>query len=289
MSKAPDFTAANGASPPRLFRFSRDWITRPVFGGILALMVIAAIIADRPYLELVIAAAVFAAAREWHRMVGKGKFGVELAATTVTLWLMLAAFMLSPHGHRPEIILLCGTILVMGVGLFRRNNPLWQAGGVLYLGLPCLALLSLRDAVPHGAWVIGGLFVVVWATDTSAFVAGNLIGGAKLAPELSPNKTWSGTLGGIAAAALMEAIYIAILGGNVLAAVLFGAVLAVAAHLGDLFESLVKRIFRTKDSGGLIPGHGGVLDRVDSTLFASVVLAIVVFGFHFDPLFGATP
>ncbi len=289
MSKASDIVATGRASAPRIFRFSRDWITRPVFGGILALMAIAALIADRPYLELVIAAAVFAAAREWHRMVSKGRFGVELVATTSTLWLMLGAFLLSPHGHRPEIILLCGTIVVMAIGLLRWNNPLWQAGGVLYLGLPCLALLSLRDALPHGAWVIGGLFIVVWATDTSAFVAGNLIGGAKLAPELSPNKTWSGTLGGIGAAALMEAIYIAFIGGNVLTGVFFGAGLAVAAHLGDLFESLVKRIFRTKDSGGLIPGHGGVLDRIDSTLFASVALAIVVFGFHLDPLFGANP
>jgi phosphatidate cytidylyltransferase len=129
----------------------------------------------------------------------------------------------------------------------------------------------------------------VWATDTGALVVGNLVGGPKLAPVLSPNKTWSGTIGGIVAAAIAEAIFIAIIGGHAGAAALFGAGLAVFAHFGDLFESWVKRRFHTKDSGALIPGHGGVLDRIDSTLFAAVALEIAVFVFHLDPLFGASP
>ena len=289
MSKLSDIAATNAASGRRAFQFSRDWITRPVFGVILAFIVIAAIVADKPYLEIVVAITALAAAREWHRMVGDGKFTAELIATTATLWLTLAAFVFWPRGFRPEIILACGTLIVLAVGQVRRNNPLWQAAGVLYLGIPSVAVVTLRDIPAHGAWVIGGLFIVVWATDTGALVTGNLIGGAKLAPGLSPNKTWSGTIGGIAAAAVMEAIYVGVIGGNALAAAFFGAGLAVFAHLGDLFESLVKRLFRTKDSGGLIPGHGGVLDRIDSTLFASVALAIAVFAFYLDPLFGAHP
>jgi phosphatidate cytidylyltransferase len=170
----------------------------------------------------------------------------------------------------------------------RRSNPLWQAGAVLYLGIPALAIVTLRSA-DNGAWMIAGLFIVVWATDTGALVVGNLVGGPRLAPLLSPNKTWSGTLGGMAAAAMAEAVFIAVIGGHVVAAALFGAGLAAIAHLGDLFESWVKRHFHIKDSGGLIPGHGGVLDRIDSTLFAVVALEIAVFVFHLDPLFGASP
>jgi phosphatidate cytidylyltransferase len=157
------------------------------------------------------------------------------------------------------------------------------------LGIPSLAILTLRETPPHGAWLVGALFAVVWATDTGALVVGNLVGGPKLAPVLSPNKTWSGTIGGIIAAAIAESIFIAIIGGPADAAALFGAGLAVFAHLGDLFESWVKRRFHTKDSGGLIPGHGGVLDRIDSTLCAAVALTIAVFVFHLDPLFGASP
>ncbi|MDE2494021.1 MAG: phosphatidate cytidylyltransferase, partial [Alphaproteobacteria bacterium] len=152
-----------------------------------------------------------------------------------------------------------------------------------------LAILVLREVPPHGAWLIGALFAVVWATDTCALIVGNLVGGPKFVPQLSPNKTWSGTIGGIAAAAVAEAIFIAVIGGDAGAAALFGAVLAMFAHLGDLFESWVKRRFHLKDSGSLIPGHGGVLDRIDSTLAAVVALEIAVFVFHLDPLFGARP
>ena len=291
MSKSPDIIAANRppASGPRALRFSRDWVTRPVFAVVLALIVIAAIYGGTPYLAIVVAVTAFAAAREWNRVVGEGTAGPELVPTTLAIWLMLIAFDLWPHGIAPYIVLLCGTFLVLALSMTRRSRPLWRAGGVLYLGLPSLAVLALRDTTPHGAWLIGALFAVVWATDTGALVVGNLVGGPKLAPVLSPNKTWSGTIGGIVAAAIAESIFIAIIGGHAGAAALFGAGLAVFAHLGDLFESWVKRRFHTKDSGGLIPGHGGVLDRIDSTLCAAVALEIAVFVFHLDPLFGASP
>jgi phosphatidate cytidylyltransferase len=291
VSKSPEIIAANQppTASPRTLKFSRDWITRPVFGVALALIVIAAIYGGTPYLAIVVAAAAFAAAREWHRIVGEGNAAPELAATTAAIWLMLVAFVLWPHGIAPYIVLLCGTFLVLALSMSRRSRPLWRAGCVLYLGIPSLAILTLRETPPHGAWLIGALFAVVWATDTGALVVGNLVGGPKLAPVLSPNKTWSGTIGGIVAAAIAESIFIAIIGGHAGAAALFGAGLAVFAHLGDLFESWVKRRFHTKDSGGLIPGHGGVLDRIDSTLCAVVALEIAVFVFRLDPLFGASP
>jgi phosphatidate cytidylyltransferase len=291
VSKSPNIIAADQPPRPslRTLRFSRDWITRPVFAVVLAFVVIAAIYGGTPYLAVVVAVAAFAAAREWHRIVGGGVAGPELAPTTLAIWLMLIAFLLWPHGIAPYVVLLCGTFLVLALSMTRRSRPLWRAGCVLYLGIPSLAILALRDTPPHGAWLIGALFAVVWATDTGALVVGNLVGGPKLAPVLSPNKTWSGTIGGIVAAAIAESVFIAIIGGHAGAAALFGAALAVFAHVGDLFESWVKRRFHTKDSGGLIPGHGGVLDRIDSTLCAVVALEIAVFVFRLDPLFGASP
>ncbi|MBU6297860.1 MAG: phosphatidate cytidylyltransferase [Alphaproteobacteria bacterium] len=289
MSKASDMLVAATARRPRAIGFSRDWITRPVFGVVLALIVIAAIYGGTPYLAVVVAATAFIAAREWQRIVGEKAVSLELVPTAATIWLMLAAFVLSPHGSAPYVILLCGALLVLVLSAVRRSRPLWRAGGVLYLGIPSLAILVLREVPPHGAWLIGALFAVVWATDTGALIVGNLVGGPKFVPQLSPNKTWSGTIGGVAAAAVAEAIFIAVIGGDAGAAALFGAVLAMFAHLGDLFESWVKRRFHLKDSGSLIPGHGGVLDRIDSTLAAVVALEIAVFVFHLDPLFGARP
>jgi len=162
----------------------------------------------------------------------------------------------------------------------------WHAAGVLYLGLPCLALVCLRVLPTQGTLTVLGLFLIVWATDTGALVFGKLIGGKKIAPRLSPGKTWAGTIGGSVTALVVFGLYIALFGFDALSAMLYALVFSLVAHGGDLFESLVKRRFGYKDSGGLIPGHGGVLDRVDSLFAASVVLALLVFGLHFNPMFG---
>ena len=287
MSKADHtLTATPGF---RAMKLSRDWITRPVFGVLLIAVWLAAIFAGRPYVEIVVAAAVAAAAREWHRMTGGGRFAVELAVTTGTVWLALLTYLFWPDKRVLPLVLMAGTLLVLAVSLLRRGNPLWQAGAVFYLGLPSLALLMLRDIRPHGIWIVVGLFLIVWATDTGALFVGTTVGGPKLAPVLSPKKTWSGTIGGIVAAAAAQAVFIAILGGHVPAAAAYGASIGVVAHLGDLFESMVKRHFHMKDSGSSIPGHGGVLDRVDSTISSTVAVAVAVFAFHLDPLFGALP
>jgi phosphatidate cytidylyltransferase len=275
-------------------RFSRDWITRPLFAVLLGGAIIFAIFKDGPYLE--IAAAVFAvtAVREWHRLVGNGRFIAEAVLNAVVICVALSAFLVWNDLFVPPLILLAGAVLVFAVAAVRHNNPLWQAGGVLYLGIPALSIVALRDVVPghyYGAWVLIGLFLIVWATDTGALFCGNLIGGPKLAPVLSPNKTWAGFVGGMVCAAVIEAVFLLILKGSLdwkiaLWGVVFGAGMAVVAHLGDLFESWAKRRFHVKDSGSMIPGHGGVLDRIDSTLAALVVLAVLVLVLKFDPLFG---
>jgi phosphatidate cytidylyltransferase len=275
-------------------KFSRDWITRPVFAVLLASAITFAIFKGAPYLEIAAAFFALSAIREWHRMVGKGRFLVEATVNALVICLALAAFLLWTDLFIPPLILGAGTALVFAIAAVRRNNPLWHAGGVIYLGLPALCIIAIRDLVPHGhgAWVLVGVFLIVWATDTGALFCGNLIGGPKLAPVLSPNKTWAGFVGGVVSAAAIETIFLLILKGNLdlrlaLWGTIFGGGMAIVAHLGDLFESWAKRCFHVKDSGSMIPGHGGVLDRIDSTLATLVALAVLVLLLKLDPLFGA--
>jgi phosphatidate cytidylyltransferase len=258
-----------------------------LFGVLLAALVIAADFKGPAFLAVFVAVGAIFAVREWHRMIRPQSYLFEAALSAVTVILALLALTMRPHGILAWAVLGIGALAAFGAALIRDEKPAWQAGGTLYIGVPALAMIATRAIPANGAWLIVGLFLVVWATDTGALVAGNLIGGPKLAPMLSPNKTWAGTLGGVAAAAVVEAIYVGVLGGSPVQASVYGAGLAVVSHGGDLFESWVKRSFDRKDSGSLIPGHGGVLDRIDSTLFAVSALALLVLVFGFDPMFGA--
>jgi phosphatidate cytidylyltransferase len=144
--------------------------------------------------------------------------------------------------------------------------------GVLYAALPAAALIFIRQQPGQGLMLAIWTLAIVWATDIGAFFAGRAIGGPKLAPKVSPNKTWAGLVGGMAAAAIVGAAvaWAARLPAFCWAA---GAPLAVAAQLGDLFESWLKRRSGVKDSGRLLPGHGGVLDRLDGVVPVAMLVA----------------
>jgi phosphatidate cytidylyltransferase len=146
---------------------------------------------------------------------------------------------------------------------------------VLYVGVPATALLWLRD-VAHGDRLVLWLFIVVWATDIGAYAVGRLVGGPRLAPRLSPHKTWAGLGGGIAAAAAAGAAAArGFASADAAILTVLSAVLAVVAQIGDLVESAVKRHFKVKDMSSLIPGHGGLFDRVDGLLAAAPAVALV--------------
>ena len=283
----------------RAIRWNADWITRPLFGLALAALAIGVLFSAPPYFAALTVAISIAAAWEWHRIVSKGNaFRAEVANNALSVAVAVIVLLATRHTWIALIVLAGGA----GVAwkLARGGvHPFWQAGGVLYLGLPTLALISLRAFVPgvvaipalgltepRGALVIVGMFLIVWATDTGALIFGNLIGGPRMAPVLSPSKTWAGTIGGSVTASLVFAAYTWFLGGAAGIAALFALFFSLAAHGGDLFESFVKRRFGIKDSGSLIPGHGGVLDRMDSTMGASAVLALLVFVGGLNPLFG---
>jgi len=172
-----------------------------------------------------------------------------------------------------------GLVVVMApvVALLQRERFIWHAIGFIYIAIPCLALLWLREAAANGLLIVFWLLVVVWATDIGAYFAGRAIGGPKLIPRISPNKTWAGLFGGMAAAGIAGGL-MARFDPQLpaLGLALFGAVLAVVAQAGDFAESAVKRRCGVKDSSHLIPGHGGVLDRVDGLLFAAPVAALAL-------------
>lgn len=151
----------------------------------------------------------------------------------------------------------------------------WIAAGLAYTGLGTLAFIGLR-AEAHGLAAVLVVFLVAWSTDVFAYFVGRSLGGPKLWPKVSPKKTWSGTIGGLAAGAIAGALVFVWLGVPVLAAtVAVALVLSVVAILGDLLESAAKRKFGIKDAGKLIPGHGGLMDRVDGLLAAGMVAVII--------------
>lgn len=287
MTKSANAVAQTGPAPGmRSIKFSRDWITRPLFGVGLALITVAAVFGGAEYMAVLSAAVGIAAAREWHRMITGQTYGADFLITSITILATILSVLIWPQSLVPWIVVVVGVASSMGVARSRRESVLWQGAGAAYLCTPILALLLLRDA-PHGAMIVVALFIGIWMTDTGALVVGNLVGGARLWPSLSPNKTWAGTLGGVAAAAAAEAAFVMLLGGHAFMGAVFGCGVAIVAHCGDLFESWVKRVFRRKDSGSMIPGHGGVLDRIDSTLAAAPCLAALVLIAGVNPLLGA--
>jgi phosphatidate cytidylyltransferase len=153
----------------------------------------------------------------------------------------------------------------------------WYVGGFLYAALAALALLWIRERADEaeGLRLVLWVFVVVWSVDIGAYFAGRKIGGPKLAPSISPGKTWAGFYGGVAAATLLGGawvLYTSLHPVLLLLAPLFAA----AAQGGDLFESWMKRRAGVKDSGRWLPGHGGVFDRVDGLLPVAILTAIAV-------------
>lgn len=215
-------------------------------------------------------------AHEWTNIAHKRsslQFALHAAAV------LCAALLPQTVGVVPTIgiVLAITAIGIAAIFYFQRDKSLFAYAGIPYVALPVLALVLLRSDNVWGIHAIMWLMLVVWATDTFAYFAGRIIGGPKLAPVLSPKKTWAGLLGGMAGAALASGIYAACFLPSWIALAGVAAALAVVAQLGDIFESALKRQFDLKDSGDLIPGHGGVLDRVDGLVFAGVVAAIIGF------------
>jgi phosphatidate cytidylyltransferase len=250
--------------------------TRIVSAAILAPVALAAEVLGGPLFTALVAALAALGYWEW---TGITRASQPIWARLLGLACLIAAFGSLQLGESLLAIAFVAVPAALALGAGAGERALrWMGLGLLYVGVPCAAIIVLRQADPFGWAAILYVLFVVWATDIAAYFGGRNIGGPKLWPRVSPKKTWSGALSGLAAAVAAGGTTAGLTtGGNVRAGLILAVPLSVAAQAGDLLESAVKRHFDVKDSGNVIPGHGGILDRVDGMFGAAVLAWLLAF------------
>ena len=263
---------AIGSAPPRQGgRFGPDLRPRVVAAGVMASCALAVawiggfLFATFWWLASVVVL------WEWQRLVGGERLVERVAGGAAALAIATLAAM---HNS----ILGVAAALALGAAAVgwiagRRRGP-WVAGGLLYSGALAASVGLLRVSPSFGMAAILWLFAVVWGADIAAYFAGRLIGGPRLWPSVSPGKTWAGAIAGAFAGAVLG-LMLAAWTNRVASLFWLGLATVIVSELGDLFESALKRRFGVKDSSGLIPGHGGLMDRLDAFTAASSFAAVV--------------
>jgi phosphatidate cytidylyltransferase len=253
---------------------------RIVSGAILAAIAFALVYAGPKPFALLILVIALLLSWEWGRMVRGVATDLPffVHALAVSIAIFLAVFGYAALG---AAVLVTGAIIVVAL-VFGRGARL-SALGIFYVGLPAVSLLWLRQDEPYGFAAVLLVFAIVWCSDIGAYAADRLIGGPRLWPRVSPNKTWAGLMGGLApgsgAAALVAPLLVT--EASPLRLALTGLGLSLVAQGGDLAESALKRLFGRKDTSDLIPGHGGFMDRMDSVV--AVAVAAGLFALILDP------
>lgn len=234
------------------------------------------------YIFAALVGAVFAGCyREWERMVTLRPL-TSIGGALIGL-LVLAALIYPAAGPLASLAAVAVAAIVAGFGA--QGTRLWRVAGVVFYGIVIIVLMIIRgDATwnqpgvfDSGLWAGVLLGSVIWATDTGAYFTGRQVGGEKLAPDISPSKTWSGAIGGFALGTLVGLVVwlLVVPQSPWWIGLVLSAALSVLGQVGDLAESAIKRRFRIKDSGDIIPGHGGLMDRLDSLTFGSLFMFAV--------------
>lgn len=281
----------SSASP----RKSGNLATRIASALVLIPVALAAIYLGHPWFDLFVILFAGVMAWEWARIAGRrrdpadpspaARIAVDSAAPTNLLMIAIVVAVLVLDRF-PELVslgvpswslVLIGMVLAVFATLPQHGRrSLWFGLGVLYVAAPATAMMWVRDdpITGQGIETLAWILALVIATDTGAYAAGRSIGGPKLAPRVSPSKTWAGLLGGMLAAGLVGLVSALLLDlPSIWKLMILSGALAVIEQIGDLLESAFKRRFGMKDSSHIIPGHGGVLDRVDGLLAVSVAVA----------------
>lgn len=265
---APDTPAT-----PETAKGSSNLFMRVVAALVMAPLTIAiAWIGGWPWACIVIAAAALLYF-EWLMIVGASGNRLAVAAGITALAIAGVCLMM----RRMDLAL---GIVAVGIALAAvagRGQRGWVASGLVYAAAALLAAIVVRRDADFGFVALMFVLLVVWVTDIGGYFAGRGIGGPKLWPRVSPKKTWAGAIGGLVLALFVAAIFAWLGFGGMLALLLLGAVLSIVSQLGDLFESAIKRRFDVKDSSHIIPGHGGLLDRLDGFVAAIVFAALIGF------------
>lgn len=282
--------------PAKMGSLPREVMLRIASGFVLVLVAIAVVWSGGVVLTLFVALALGRLCYEWlvltrHPVWSASGFSFILTGQFAVLCFHIAEgnsfddhsaftqFLPLEVGFAAGVI---GTLVTAITVALRGFDARWIVLAGLYLIVPAVGFLWIRS-LDGGMALAFWLLVIVWATDIASYAAGQIIKGPQIAPRSSPNKTWSGFLGGLCAGVLAGTglgLYIFVPGGSVhfgtgvMIVLAFG--LALATQAGDIAESWLKRRFDVKDSGGLIPGHGGVLDRLDGFLFAAIVLTVTM-------------
>ena len=240
--------------------------------------VFAALYVGSPWFDIVVGAAGLLMAWEWARLCCEGAFSPSGWVLSAGVAASIAAAV-SDRTETALYVIAAGALAAAAAGrVERREAPGYLAAGGLLIGTFCLCFLWIRDFPESGRVLMIWLVLAVWFTDTGGYFFGRAIGGVKLAPRISPKKTWAGLGGGMLLATVWSGLWLSGYGDRSLGpALAAGAGIAVLGQLGDLTVSAVKRKYGVKDASGLIPGHGGVLDRLDGMLLTAPAVALVLY------------
>jgi phosphatidate cytidylyltransferase len=259
------------AAPATAERGSRNLLTRVIAALILAPLAIAIAWAGGWLWAGLVTMASIGLYVEWLMIVGRGRNAGVIAAGTAAL--SLAGFCLA--SGRVEAALVTVVLGVVSVAIICPGRRGWVAVGLCYAAAAEIASVLVRLDPVWGFVALVLVLLVVWVTDIGGYFAGRGIGGPKLWPRVSPKKTWAGAVGGFIASLAIAGGFAGFGFGKMGPLLLLGAALSIASQFGDLFESAVKRRFGVKDSSQIIPGHGGLLDRLDGFVYAIVLAALI--------------
>jgi phosphatidate cytidylyltransferase len=255
---------------------SPELIKRVVSGAVIGAVAFAMTYWSPAAFAVLMAIIAVAMSWEWGRMV-RGPMPDTAFIVHILAILLAAGLSASDMAGLGIAATIVGAIAVAALA-FGAGNAQLSSAGVAYTGLPIVALGWLRGDEPLGFLAALLVLIIVIVTDVGAYIVGRTAGGPKLWPSISPNKTWSGLIGGVCAAAIAGALFSWLSGtGSPRWLMSLGFITGLIAQGGDLMESALKRHFNLKDSGDLIPGHGGVLDRMDGIVTASVAAALIAF------------
>jgi len=262
---------------PLLARAEPGLLTLRILSAlVLAPIAVGAVWFGSPWLPILTAIAAAGMAWEWARLCRGGRVGTTGAVLIAAVLVAIIVAVTAGIGPAIAVAAIAAVIVFWIAARAHEPEPRWFALGLLWIALPCVLLLWLAHAEGAGRLTLLWIFAIVWATDIGAYMVGRRIGGPLLAPHWSPRKTWAGIIGGAGCAALAGWATAGMLGlSSALPLVLVSAGLAIVEQFGDLAESVAKRRFGVKDSSGLIPGHGGLLDRLDGLLAVIPAVALL--------------